>query len=294
MSSEATSYELSEFLRTPEVIDGTTWWESFPCREHFATLDEAVEAATARIAARTDQRWEPWVNVIGHGVEANGEPTGWWEGWVEPDGTFVAGDYENDERLFGVEGDEASLAACAEYRRRLRIDAAVARGRREIAAHIAEGHIPATIQSFREVDEHTDLNVYGGLCDEGWEWTADNSDERAVQAGLDAWIRAGRPDPSSRDGASSSSSSAPEQDSGGAFTAAQLLAAADALRTMADPESGALPCYRVEVEIADGEQYPGDTMQISSGHWDADDGVERTYVSFVGRDGATLEAYESN
>lgn len=93
-----TTYELCEFYREVQVAGSKAWTET-SVGEGFATLEDAVAFATHHLASRgADDRY-PWVGVIQTAVE-DGEPTGWAQGWVTPDGVFHEGDYENDPALW--------------------------------------------------------------------------------------------------------------------------------------------------------------------------------------------------
>ena len=86
----------------------------------------------------------------------------------------------------------------------LKIAAAIARGKREIAADVAAGTVPADVATFAALHDYVDANEYGGLCEDGWieyvdlgtdlEWSpATNDAINAVQDALHAWLVAGRP-----------------------------------------------------------------------------------------------------
>lgn len=80
------------------------------------------------------------------------------------------------------------FAACEEQ-----VRVHVERAKAEILADIDEGRVPATVHTFSELHDHVDANEYGGL-------NAETDPElwiplgNAVQAEVDVWLRAGRPD----------------------------------------------------------------------------------------------------
>jgi len=66
---------------------------------------------------------------------------------------------------------------------------AIARSQREIIAEVKAGRTPATVASFSDLHDYADANEYGGLCDEGSDWDAD--DANAVQDAVDLWVKSG-------------------------------------------------------------------------------------------------------
>jgi hypothetical protein len=83
---------------------------------------------------------------------------------------------------------------------RAKVDAAVERGKREIAADIAAGVVPADVTDFAYLHDHVDANEYGGLCEDGWiegDAAGDMSEDtqeaaNRVQAELHGWLKGGR------------------------------------------------------------------------------------------------------
>lgn len=69
-----------------------------------------------------------------------------------------------------------------------RLDAIVHRIKREILDDIADGVLPADVGSFTDLHDHTDANVYGGLCDENADVSTEDLAEH-IQPRVDAWLR---------------------------------------------------------------------------------------------------------
>ena len=70
------------------------------------------------------------------------------------------------------------------------LERAIERSKSEILEDIAEGTIPATCASYRELHDYVDANGYGGA----FEHDFDNEETgfwNAVQDAVDAWIKAG-------------------------------------------------------------------------------------------------------
>lgn len=77
------------------------------------------------------------------------------------------------------------------------IASAVAQAKAEILADIADGTLPDDVATFSALHDHTDANLYGGLCDDdawGWWCGAGFDASIAVQDQVDAWLVAGRRD----------------------------------------------------------------------------------------------------
>jgi len=68
------------------------------------------------------------------------------------------------------------------------VKVAAQRGMAEILDDVRLGVVPPTVESFSELHDYVDANVYGGLCDEE---DVDIDDANAVQDILDPWIREG-------------------------------------------------------------------------------------------------------
>jgi hypothetical protein len=66
----------------------------------------------------------------------------------------------------------------------------IERAKREVLADVADGTVPATVQSFSELHDYVDANGYGGAFEDD---APEVNDEiwNALQDAVDAWIRSG-------------------------------------------------------------------------------------------------------
>jgi hypothetical protein len=72
------------------------------------------------------------------------------------------------------------------------IQETIERAKAEVTRDIDRGTVPDTVASFSELHDYVDANGYGGAFEQDF----DNEQTdfwNAVQDGVDAWLKAGRP-----------------------------------------------------------------------------------------------------
>ncbi len=83
----------------------------------------------------------------------------------------------------------------------MNLQATIERAKKEVLADIASGTVPATVDNFADLHTYVDANYYGGAFEQPDLMDPDTGHFpdwhvkfwNAVQAAVDAWLRAGRP-----------------------------------------------------------------------------------------------------